>query len=45
MIEREDKTKYDTFYSNSKEEIIINQKDIEDSFQSIYTTTVSNKSL
>ena len=43
MIEREDKTKYDTFYLNSKEEIIINEKDIDDLFQSIYTTTVSNK--
>ena len=38
-IESEDKTKYDNFYSSSKAEIIINESDIDDVFQSIYTTT------
>ena len=41
-IECEDKTKYDTFYSNSKAEIIINESDIDDVFQSIYTIIISN---
>ena len=40
-IEREDKTKYDNFYSSSKAEIIINENDI-DVFQSIYTTIMTN---
>ena len=31
-----------TFYSNSKAEIIINESDINDVFQSIYTTVISN---
>ena len=39
-IESEDKTKYDTFYSNSKTEIIIYESDIDDVFQSIYTTII-----
>ena len=37
-IESEDKAKHDTFYSSSKAEIIINKSDIDDLFQSIYTT-------
>ena len=41
-IESEDKTKYDTFYSNSKAEIIIDESGIEDVFESIYTTIISN---
>ena len=41
-IESEDKTKYDTFYSNSKEKIIINESDIDHVFQSVYTTIISN---
>ena len=41
-IESEDKTKYDTFYSNSKTEIIINEYDIDDAFESIYTTVISS---
>ena len=41
-IESDDKTKNDTFYSNSKAEIIINKSDIDDVFQSIYTTIISN---
>ena len=36
-IESEDKTKYDTFYSSSKAEIITNKSDIDDVSQSIYT--------
>ena len=32
-IEMDDKTRYDTFYSNSKAEIIINETDIDDVFQ------------
>ena len=35
-IESEDKTKYDIFYSSSKIELIINENDIDDVFQSIY---------
>ena len=41
-IESEDKAKYDTSYSNSKEKIIINKNDIDDVFQSIYTAIMSN---
>ena len=40
--ESEDETKYDTFYSNSKAEIIISECDTDDVFQSIYTTIISN---
>ena len=35
--ESEDKTKYDNFYSSSKTEMIINESDIDDVFQSIIT--------
>ena len=35
-IESKDKTKYDNFYTSSKVEIIINEGDIDDGFQSIY---------
>ena len=41
-MESDAKTKHDTFYSNSKAEIIINESDINDVFQSIYTTVISN---
>ena len=41
-IEIEDKLKYDTFYSYSKAEIIINKSDIDEVFQSICTTIISN---
>ena len=41
-IESDDKTKYDTFYLNSKAKVIINECDLDDVFQSIYTTVVSN---
>ena len=35
-IESGDKKKFDNFYSNSKVEIIANEKDIENVFKSIY---------
>ena len=41
-IESEYKTKYDNFYSNSKAETIINDSDIDNIFESIYTTIISN---
>ena len=41
-IESKDKTKYDNFYSRSRAEIIINESDIDDVFQSIYTTVITN---
>ena len=41
-IESEGKTKYDTFYSHSKAKTIINESDIDDVFELIYTTTISN---
>ena len=36
------KSNYETFYSNSKAEIIINQSDIDDMFKSIYITGMSS---
>ena len=41
-IESEDKTKYDTFYSSSKAEMIIDKSDFDYMFQSIYTPIISN---
>ena len=41
-IQSEDKTKYDTLYSNSKAEIIINKSDTDDVFQSIHITVLWN---
>ena len=41
-IKSEDKTKCDNFYSSAKTEIIINESDIDDVFQSIYTTIITN---
>ena len=41
-IESEDKTKYDTFYSRLKAETITNESHIDDVFQSVYTTIISN---
>ena len=41
-IESDDETNSGTFYSNSKAEIIINKNEIDDVFQSIYTTVISN---
>ena len=41
-MESDDKTKYDTFYSNLKAKIIIKEGDIDDLFESIYATIISN---
>ena len=41
-IKIEDKTKYDIFYSQSKSEIIMNESDIDNVFQSIYTRIILN---
>ena len=41
-IENEDKTKFDKFYSSSKAKIIINESDINDVFESIYSRIISN---
>ena len=41
-IESKDKPKYENFYSNSKPEIIVIESDIDDVFQLIPTTIVSN---
>ena len=41
-IENDDKTKYETFYSHSKAETIINKSDIDGIFKSICTTILSN---
>ena len=40
-IEREDKTKFENFYSRSKSEVIVNEGDIDDVFQSVYTTIIT----
>ena len=40
--ESDDKTKYDTVFSNSEAEIIINKSDIDNVFESVYTTIISN---
>ena len=42
-IESKDKTNYDTFYSSSKAEIIINENDTDDLLKSIYTKIIINK--
>ena len=39
-MESENKTKYDTFYSHSKAETVTDESDIDDVFQSIYTTII-----
>ena len=39
-VEREDKTKYATFYSHWKAKKIINESDIDDVFKPIYTTVI-----
>ena len=41
-IENEEKTKYDSYCSSSKAEVIINESDIYDVFKSIYTTIIEN---
>ena len=40
-IESEDKTKHDNFYSSWKAEIIINENDVDDVLQSIYTPIIT----
>ena len=42
-IESKDKTKFDNFYSSSKAEIITNESDINEVFQSIYNTIITKK--
>ena len=39
-IESEDKRKYSTFYSSLKAEVIFNKSEIDDVFQSVYTTVI-----
>ena len=39
-IESDDAIKYTIFYSNTKADTIINQNDINDVFESIYTTII-----
>ena len=41
-IESEDNTKVDNFYSSSKAEVIINESDIDNVFQSVYNTIITN---
>ena len=41
-VDSQDKTKYDNFYLNSKAETIFNDSDINEVFESIYTTIISN---
>ena len=41
-IESDDKTKFDNFYASSKAEIIFNESDIDDVFESINSTVMSN---
>ena len=41
-IESEDKTKFYKFYSSSKAEIIINESDIDDVFQTIYIAIITS---
>ena len=41
-IETDDKTKHNRFHLHSKAETIINENDIDDVFESICTTVISN---
>ena len=41
-IESKDKTKFDNFYSSSKAETIIHERDIDNVFESTYSTIISN---
>ena len=41
-MESDEKTKYSTFYWNSKENKTINESDIDDVFESMHTTIISN---
>ena len=40
-IENDDKTNYSSFYSNPKEETVVNESDIDDVFESVYITVIS----
>ena len=41
-IESDDKIKFNTFCLNSKTETVINESDMDDVFESIYTTIISS---
>ena len=41
-IESDDATKYSNFYSNSKAKTFINESNIDDVFESIYSMIISN---
>ena len=41
-IENDDKRKFDKFFSHLKAETIINESGIDNAFESIYTTNISN---
>ena len=41
-MQSDDKTLYNIFYSISQAETIINESDIDDVFESIYSTIISN---
>ena len=41
-LKSEDKIKYDSFYSSSKAEIITNESNIDDVFELVYTTVITN---
>ena len=41
-VASDDETKYSTLYSYSKTETVVNQSDIDDLFESIYSTVISN---
>ena len=41
-IESDDKRKFDKFFSQLKAETIINESGIDNAFESIYTTNISN---
>ena len=41
-IQSDNKTQYSTFYSHSKSETIVNESDIDDVLESVYTTVISN---
>ena len=42
-IESDYETEHDIFYSHSNVETVFNESDIDDIFESIYTTVTSNK--
>ena len=42
MMKSYDETKYNTFYLSSKAETIINESDIDDAFESICSSIISN---